>query len=60
LVKRLVSKVKRVSLVLGITYFAIATYGGSYYVAPAMVLALSWWLYQECKLARLLKEIDES
>jgi len=55
-----VSKVKRLSLVLGITYFAIATYGGSYYVAPAMVLALSWWLYQECKLARLLKEIDES
>lgn len=42
-------KIKRISLILGIAYFAIATYGGSYYVGPMMVCALSFWLYHELK-----------
>ena len=58
MVKRLGSKVKRVSLVLGIIYFAIATYGGSLYVGMMMVLVLGYWLYHEIRLAKLLKEID--
>jgi hypothetical protein len=40
---------KRIALILGIVYFAIATYGGSYYVGPMMICALSFWLYHELK-----------
>jgi hypothetical protein len=35
----------KVALIVGIAYFAIATYGGSYYVGPAMICALSFWMY---------------
>lgn len=58
MVKRLGSKIKRVSLVLGMAYFAIAAYGGSPYVGTLMVLALGYWLNQEIRLAKLLKETD--
>lgn len=44
--------IKRIALTLGIIYFAIATYGGSYYVCPAMVFVLSFWLYQDLKYAK--------
>lgn len=60
MVKRLGSKIKRVSLVLGMAYFTIAAYGdgSSIYVCVLMVLALGYWLYQEIRLAKLLKAID--
>jgi hypothetical protein len=44
---------KRIALISGIVYFAIATYGGSYYVGPMMICALSFWLYHELKNRKL-------
>jgi len=34
----------RVCYVTGIIYFAIATYGGAYFVGPIMMLALLFYL----------------
>jgi hypothetical protein len=36
----------KLGLRVGVVYFAIATYGGSYYAGPAMIFALSLWLYK--------------
>lgn len=39
----------KLGLRVGVVYSAIATYGGSYYVGPAMVFVLSLWLYNNSK-----------